>query len=62
VGIAAHELRAPLAVLAGYTDMLLVQTDRGHGPALADWQKEALEEIKQATVRGADLWALYACR
>jgi PAS domain S-box-containing protein len=51
VGIAAHELRTPLAVLAGYADMLLTQTARGHGAHLADWQQEALEEIKQATAR-----------
>jgi signal transduction histidine kinase len=55
VGIAAHELRAPLAVLAGYTDMLLVQTARGHGPRLAQWQQEALVEIKQATARLVNL-------
>ncbi len=51
VGIAAHELRTPLAVLAGYADMLLTQTARGHGAPLAEWQQEALEEIKQATGR-----------
>lgn len=51
VGIAAHELRAPVAVLKGYADMLIVQSARQHGPELADWQKEALEEIKEATRR-----------
>ncbi|HLI05612.1 MAG TPA: PAS domain S-box protein [Ktedonobacteraceae bacterium] len=51
VGIAAHELRAPLAVLKGYADMLIVQSARQHGPELADWQREALEEIKEATAR-----------
>ncbi|MBV9256396.1 MAG: PAS domain S-box protein, partial [Ktedonobacteraceae bacterium] len=51
VGIAAHELRTPLAVIAGYADMLLTQTARGHGPSLADWQQEALSEIKQGTAR-----------
>jgi len=51
VGIAAHELRTPLAVLVGFADMLLTQTTRGHGPTLAEWQQEALGEIQQATVR-----------
>lgn len=51
VGIAAHELRTPLAVLAGYADMLMLQTARGHGTALVPWQQEALTEIKQATSR-----------
>ncbi|HLZ57596.1 MAG TPA: HAMP domain-containing sensor histidine kinase, partial [Ktedonosporobacter sp.] len=55
VGIAAHELRTPMAVLAGYADMLMTQTKRGHGPQLAGWQQEALQEIKQATTRLATL-------
>ena len=55
VGIAAHELRTPMAVLKGYADMLIVQTARQRGPALADWQQEALDEIKLATARLVDL-------
>ncbi len=55
VGIAAHELRSPLAVLTGYADMLLTQTARGHGLRLAQWQQEALEEIKEATGRLVNL-------
>ncbi len=51
IGIAAHELRNPLAVLKGFAQTLLYQTERGRGSALADWQKEALEEIDQATTR-----------
>lgn len=49
IGIAAHELRTPLAVLSGYAEMLLRQTARGHGPELALWQQEALVAIKEAT-------------
>ena len=51
VGIAAHELRTPLGVLAGYADMLLRQTALGPGSLLADWQQEALNEIKLAATR-----------
>ena len=51
VGIVAHELRTPLTALKGFADMLLVQTARQRGPALAEWQQEALEEIELATTR-----------
>jgi PAS domain S-box-containing protein len=55
VGIVAHEFRTPMAALKGFADMLLVQTARRRGPALADWQQEALEEIEVAVTRLVDL-------
>jgi two-component system sensor kinase FixL len=55
IAIAAHELRNPLAALKGFADMLRVQTARGHGPPLAEWQQEAIEDINQAATRLAEL-------
>ena len=55
IGIAAHELRTPLAILKGFSQTLIVQTARGKGPELADWQTEALQAIDQATSRVVEL-------
>ncbi|HEV2583385.1 MAG TPA: ATP-binding protein [Ktedonobacteraceae bacterium] len=55
IGIAAHELRTPLAVIKGFAQMLISQTARGKGPALADWQSEAIQDIDQATIRLVEL-------
>lgn len=55
IGIAAHELRNPLAILKGFAQMLIVQTARGKGPDLAEWQMEALQGIDQATLRMVEL-------
>jgi signal transduction histidine kinase len=55
IGIAAHELRTPLAVLKGFAQMLLIQSERGKGPSLVDWQIEALQGIDQATHRLVEL-------
>lgn len=51
LGLAAHELRTPLAALEGFVTMLLTQTERHHGSALSAWQREALMEIEQASGR-----------
>jgi signal transduction histidine kinase/GAF domain-containing protein len=55
IAIAAHELRNPLAVLKGYAQMLIYQASKGRGPELADWQKEALQNINTATLRLVEL-------
>lgn len=55
IGITAHELRQPLAALKGAVGTLLLQTARGHGTPLADWQQELLQDLDQATDRLTDL-------
>jgi signal transduction histidine kinase len=55
IGIAAHELKNPMAVIKGYADMLIRQTARGKGPALAGWQTEAIGAIDEATTRLVEL-------
>ena len=55
IGIAAHELRSPLAVIKGFAQMLIIQTARGKGPPLAEWQMEAVQDIDQATTRLVEL-------
>jgi signal transduction histidine kinase len=55
ITIAAHELRTPMAAVKGFADMLMLQTARGHGPELADWQQEALTAIDEATARLVEL-------
>jgi signal transduction histidine kinase len=55
IGIASHELRQPLAALKGAVGTLVLQTARGHGPHLAEWQEELLHDLDQATDRLTDL-------
>jgi signal transduction histidine kinase/GAF domain-containing protein len=55
IALAAHELRTPLAILKGFAQTLILQTARGKGPELAEWQLEALQEIDQSTARMVEL-------
>lgn len=55
IGIAAHELRNPLAVLQGFTQLLLTQSARDKGTALTADQQESLEGIHQAARRLGEL-------
>ncbi|HJT55960.1 MAG TPA: PAS domain-containing sensor histidine kinase [Ktedonobacteraceae bacterium] len=55
LGIAAHKLHTPLAILKGFAQTLLIQTARGNGPKLADWQVESLQSIDQSTSRLIEL-------
>ena len=55
IAIAAHELRTPLTAIKGFASMLTAQTRQGLGPELADWQREAIDEIELASARLNDL-------
>ena len=51
IGIAAHELRQPLSVLKAAVGTLVLQTARGHGPQLAEWQQEMIQDLDVAADR-----------
>jgi PAS domain S-box-containing protein len=55
IGLAAHELRTPVAALKGAVETLLYQSRRSQGTRLADWQTEMLQEIDLASDRLTDL-------
>jgi signal transduction histidine kinase len=55
IGIAAHELRNPLAVLQGFVQLLLSQSVTENSLALTQDQQESLASIQQATKRLNDL-------
>jgi two-component system, OmpR family, phosphate regulon sensor histidine kinase PhoR len=48
IGLVAHELRHPVAVLGGFAQTLL-EDERGGDVRLTNWQREALQGIDQAT-------------
>jgi PAS domain S-box-containing protein len=49
ISLATHELRTPVTVIAGYADYLLARAARGKGHELDEWQREKVQEMKQAT-------------
>jgi PAS domain S-box-containing protein len=49
IGIATHELRAPLTVLNSAVQTLHFQQQQGRGMPLDEWQREALATIEEAT-------------
>jgi PAS domain S-box-containing protein len=55
ITLAAHELRTPVTALKAAISTLQTQTRQGHGPQLADWQQEMLQEVDLATDRLTDL-------
>lgn len=55
ISLATHELRTPVTVIAGYTDMLLRRAVRGKEHGLDEWQSAKLQEMKQATEQLAKL-------
>ena len=55
IGLAAHELRTPVAALKGAVGTLLLHTSQGRGSPLADWQQEMLQDIDVATDRLTEL-------
>jgi signal transduction histidine kinase len=51
IAIAAHELRNPVAALAGFAQLLVSYTNRGQGPQLSKLQYEMIGEIELAAAR-----------
>jgi PAS domain S-box-containing protein len=49
ISLATHELRTPVAILAGYADLLLRRAARGKGHALDEEQKDSVGAMKEAT-------------
>ena len=55
IGLFAHELRTPIAVLTGFAQTLLAHSERGNDTQLSAWQREALQGIDHAALQLAKL-------
>ncbi|EFH88458.1 PAS domain-containing sensor histidine kinase [Ktedonobacter racemifer] len=55
ISLATHELRTPLTIVAGYADRLLIRAARGKEHGLDEWQREKVQEMKQASWQLASL-------
>ena len=51
IGLFAHELRTPIAVLTGFAQTLLAHSERGNDTQFSAWQREALQGIDQAVLQ-----------
>ncbi|GCE07220.1 hypothetical protein KDAU_45490 [Dictyobacter aurantiacus] len=49
ISLATHELRTPVTIIAGYADRLLGRSARGGEYGLNEWQREKVQEMKQAS-------------
>jgi PAS domain S-box-containing protein len=55
IGLFAHELCTPIAVLTGFAQTLLAHSEHGNDTQLSLWQREALQGIDQAALQLAKL-------
>ena len=55
IAIAVHELRDLLTILQCYAQALLSQTRQSQGPELADWGREAFQDIDRVALRMVEL-------
>jgi PAS domain S-box-containing protein len=55
IGLATHELRTPVTVIAGYTDLLLKRAARTEKHRLDEWQISKMHEMKLAAQQLANL-------
>lgn len=55
ISLATHELRTPVTIVRGYADLLLARAARGSEYGLNEWQREKVQEMKQASQQLASL-------